>query len=237
MKSRSAIYDRWCQRVHTERCEWLNLCQSHSRAAAVMGYEYVSHGSTLIQHHLQTHHQLLPQPCSCSLCLTECIVDIGSNVADCIFQQSHKHTCPARGAKEQQPDFSAGYWRSRYTSSVLVNQRWRHDLLQSRLDVVYLDIYQCYVYGVHRHRIDKYLDTLIACWLGARKGIRPVKIEWWGVGVVIGLERGADCLHMVQLMPLHPKTPSSPASSKSRLVLPFWYRLGDLPRLSWKRGR
>jgi len=28
---------------------------------------------------------------------------------------------------------------------------------------------------------------------------------------------------MVQLMPLHPKTPSSPASFKSRLVLPFWY--------------
>ena len=26
--------------------------------------------------------------------------------------------------------------------------------------------------------------------------------EWWGVGVVICLERGADCLHMVQLMPL-----------------------------------
>ena len=34
-----------------------------------------------------------------------------------------------------------------------------------------------------------------------------VKIEWWGVFVVICLERGADCLHMVQLMPLHPKTP------------------------------
>ena len=30
---------------------------------------------------------------------------------------------------------------------------------------------------------------------------------------------------MVQLMPLHPKTPSSLASFKSRQVLPFWYRL------------
>jgi len=30
---------------------------------------------------------------------------------------------------------------------------------------------------------------------------------------------------MVQLTPLHPKTPSSLASFKSRLVLPFWYRL------------
>ena len=32
-------------------------------------------------------------------------------------------------------------------------------------------------------------------------GIRPVKTEWWGAGVVICLERGAD-LHMAQLMPL-----------------------------------
>ena len=36
------------------------------------------------------------------------------------------------------------------------------------------------------------------------------------------LERGADCLDMVQLMPLHPRSPSSLASFKSRLVLPFW---------------
>ena len=42
--------------------------------------------------------------------------------------------------------------------------------------------------------------------------------------MIICLERGADCLHMVQLMPLNPKTPSSLASLKSRLVLPFWYR-------------
>ena len=34
-----------------------------------------------------------------------------------------------------------------------------------------------------------------------------------------------DCLHVVQLMPLHPKTPSSLDSFKFRLVLPFWYRL------------
>jgi len=32
-------------------------------------------------------------------------------------------------------------------------------------------------------------------------------------------------VHMVQLMPLHPKTPSSLVSFKSRLVLPFWCRL------------
>jgi len=38
------------------------------------------------------------------------------------------------------------------------------------------------------------------------------------VGMVICLQRGADCLHMIQLMPLHPKTPSFLASFKSRLV-------------------
>jgi len=43
--------------------------------------------------------------------------------------------------------------------------------------------------------------------------------------VVFCLERGADCLHTVQLMPLHPKTPSTLASFKSRLVLLFWYRI------------
>jgi len=38
--------------------------------------------------------------------------------------------------------------------------------------------------------------------LGGRKGIWPVKKqEWWGAGVVVGLEQGAD-LHMAQLMPL-----------------------------------
>jgi len=33
------------------------------------------------------------------------------------------------------------------------------------------------------------------------KGIRPVKTEWWGAGVVVCLERGAD-LHTAQLIPL-----------------------------------
>ena len=49
-------------------------------------------------------------------------------------------------------------------------------------------------------------------------------VEWWGAGVVICLERGAD-LHMVQLIHCHSL---SLASVKSRLVLPFWYRLTRL---------
>jgi len=47
----------------------------------------------------------------------------------------------------------------------------------------------------------KHLSSVLwRCWFGGRKGIRPVKkTEWWGAGVVICLERGAD-LHTAQLM-------------------------------------
>ena len=44
-------------------------------------------------------------------------------------------------------------------------------------------------------------SVLWRCWLDGRKGIRPVKTERLGAGMVICLERGAD-LHMAQLMPL-----------------------------------
>jgi len=45
-------------------------------------------------------------------------------------------------------------------------------------------------------------SVLWYCWLGIRKGIRPVKkTERWGAGMVICLELGAD-LHMARLMPL-----------------------------------
>ena len=47
------------------------------------------------------------------------------------------------------------------------------------------------------------------------------KLQWWGAGVVICLERDAD-LHMVQLMQL-PLTVS--CFSKIQIVFfPFWYR-------------
>jgi len=45
------------------------------------------------------------------------------------------------------------------------------------------------------------LDSALTLLVGSRKGIRPVKTEWWGAGMVICLERGAD-LHMAQLTPL-----------------------------------
>jgi len=45
--------------------------------------------------------------------------------------------------------------------------------------------------------------------------------EWWGAGMAICLERGAD-LHMALLMPL-PLAVS--CFSKIQIGLPFWYRL------------
>jgi len=49
--------------------------------------------------------------------------------------------------------------------------------------------------------------------------------------MVIGLERGANDLHMVQL--LATATPSSLASLKSRIV---YLSDAGLPRLYWKEG-
>ena len=64
-------------------------------------------------------------------------------------------------------------------------------------------------------------SVLWRCWLGDRKGIRPVKTEWWGAGVVICLERGVQTCIWPSWCHCH----SLPlASVKSRLVLPFWYR-------------
>jgi len=53
--------------------------------------------------------------------------------------------------------------------------------------------------------------------VGQKKGIRSVK-----TGMVVCLEQGVNDLHMVQLMPLARCHPSSLASLKSRMVLPFW---------------
>jgi len=69
--------------------------------------------------------------------------------------------------------------------------------------------------------------------MGSRKGIRPLKTEWWDAGVVMCLGQGAD-LPMAQLMPL-PLTIS--CSSESRLVLPFWCRLTRVVRDKVQEGR
>jgi len=73
------------------------------------------------------------------------------------------------------------------------------------------------------------LQCLDAVGWAAGRASGPEKTEWWGAGMVICLERGADCLHMVQLMPLASQNLNiCCASFKSRLVLPFWYWLTEV---------
>ena len=81
-------------------------------------------------------------------------------------------------------------------------------------------------------------SVLWRCWLGGRKGIRPVKNWVVRFGVVICLEQDAD-LHMAQLMPLpltvscftHTHThltalcPGLPRWAGTRKVKPIWILL------------
>ena len=63
---------------------------------------------------------------------------------------------------------------------------------------IHLDTFNIFIHTA----LYTYLPSVLwRCWLGGRKGIRPVKTEWWRAGMVICLERGAD-LHMAQMMPL-----------------------------------
>ena len=64
-------------------------------------------------------------------------------------------------------------------------------------------------------------SVLLRCWLGCRKGIRPVKN--WVVGCWRGYLSGARC--RLAYGPADATATHSLASQKSRLVLPFWYRL------------
>jgi len=87
--------------------------------------------------------------------------------------------------------------------------------------------------GLHQNNDTQYCAVLcLQCFdtvAWARQEEHPTckKTEWCSGVVVTCLELCADCLHTVQLMPLHPKTLSSFASFKSRLGLPFWYWLSQ----------
>jgi len=76
-------------------------------------------------------------------------------------------------------------------------------------------------------------SMLWQCCLGIRKSLRPVKIERWRVDLVICLQRGADCLHMVQLVPLTSQNSTMLCFIKIQTYLPGT----SLFRSSWKRGR
>jgi len=65
-------------------------------------------------------------------------------------------------------------------------------------------------------------SVLWRCWLGGRKGIRPVT-NFWVVGYWHGYLSGARC--RLACGPADATATHSLASVKSRLVLPFWYWL------------
>ena len=91
------------------------------------------------------------------------------------------------------------------------------DLVRTIVQKFVPDSKRKYVYLVTVN-VPTWPSVLWRCWLGGRKGIRPVK-KLCG-GYWHGYLSGERCsLAQAQLMPL------SLASVKSRLVLPFWYRL------------
>jgi len=67
-------------------------------------------------------------------------------------------------------------------------------------------------------------------WAAGGGGIRPVKTERWGTGMVICLEPGAD-LHMAQLMPL-----SLTVSCFSKIQIGFTFPVPAHPGSPGKRA-
>ena len=113
---------------------------------------------------------------------------------------------------EKKPSFSAD--PSHHNLPFLL-QDWLHGFLRLYRYFWSHPFFYCLVFG------SILPSVLWRCWLGGRKGIRPVKTEWWGAGMVICLERSAD-LHMASWCHCHSL---SLASVKSWLILPLWYRL------------
>ena len=84
----------------------------------------------------------------------------------------------------------------------------------------------------HKDEVDKglYLSFITSilpsvlwhCWLGGRKGIRPVKTEWWPGGVLAWLFVWSEVQTFIWPSWCHCHSLSL-ASVKSTLVLPFWY--------------
>ena len=84
-------------------------------------------------------------------------------------------------------------------------------------NINYIGLFVLFIYK-NFHCVWSCSSVLWCCWLGGRKGIRPVKN--WAVGCWRGYMSGARC-RLIQLMPL-PLTVS--CFSKIQIGLPFWYR-------------
>ena len=70
------------------------------------------------------------------------------------------------------------------------------------------------------------LSVLWCCWLVGRKGIRPVKNEWWGASMVICLELGADSqIGFTFLVPAHLDSPGKRAVKWVCVLYSVFYHL------------
>ena len=107
-----------------------------------------------------------------------------------------------------------------------VQQMWPEELsliCTSACVCVHMCIYTCMrTHLVCAHAEALRPSVLWRCWLGGRKGIRPVKN--WVMGFWHGFLSGARC-RLAYGPADATATHYSLASVKSRLVLPFWYRL------------
>ena len=131
------------------------------------------------------------------------------------LKPKRKHLMPSTGIHRSLNDLLSMIliWVRSFLTSVMITWRWCSFYLRHHFAMCFTDFVGYFWSSV------SYPSVLWHCWF------RSVKIEWWGVGVLTCLERGADCLHMVQQMPLPSRTQLSLASFKSILVLPFWYWL------------
>ena len=102
-----------------------------------------------------------------------------------------------------------------YARLCMCASRLRNSWLACSLLVVFCSKLFC-------HFIEWYTSVLWRCWLGGRKGIRPLKklsggvLAWLSVWSKVQTCTWPSWCHCHSL---------SLASQKSRLVLPFWYRL------------
>jgi len=55
-----------------------------------------------------------------------------------------------------------------------------------------------------RHGVYRFSLSALTLLVGWQEGHPVCKAEWWGTCMVICLQRGANDLHMIQLMPLPP---------------------------------
>jgi len=114
-------------------------------------------------------------------------------------------TIIAHNIARNRPDNFPSYPPDHCSDDVYLREGvWNLEMLE--IAEVAFTVTHGHCYGVlfsRLHIIMPLPSVLWHCWLGGRKGIRPVKIEWWGSGVGICLWRSAD-LHMAQLMPLLP---------------------------------